>query len=492
MTATTTSGGNWLTVSSAAGTVAGSNVMVDVGADWALLASGTYTGQLELRATVNGAAVTSTVPVTARIEGNRLLVSDTGVAFSSFPSRQVLTRTLAVRNTRDETGVPWQASESATWLQTTLTGNTGDPLVLTADPTGLSAGQYFANVTVISPSARIVNTETIRVGLTVRTMDPASVVNLPTANGSVTVANPVEPEVFLIRHPSNDIEVYDVYSGASLRTFPATGGVRTSLAMSADGLSLYVGEDGASSDQVHELDPETGTVRRSFVVGTNVSFPSPSLIAAYARPDAHPVLVTTIQGQIFDATTGALFTASIAGTYLLDHSIAVSSDQRYVFTMNSGISPATIYRYGLRYSSLAPAGLIATRQIEASLDGQPAWPENGQDIALSESDEVLYTASGFPYRFDLWRAINVTRVHYLDGAPYPNNVETCWNDRVAGGADASGEALGDIWVYTWGGAPLARLDSGTDALFARSLKFSGDCTRLVSASGSGLRIQAAP
>lgn len=487
LTATTTSGGNWLTVSSAAGTVAASNVIVDVDADRTLLASGTHTGQLELRATVNGVAVTQTIPVTLRHEGNRLLVSDTGVAFSSFPSRQVLTRTLAVRNTREESGIPWHANSNAAWLGVTLTGDTGDPLVLTANPAGLAEGQHFAEVTVISTSAQILNDERIRVGLTVRAADPTSLIDLPAAEGYITVANPVEPEMFL--SDSNDIEVYDVYSGALLRTLSGFTGV-LSLAMSAEGLSLYVAQDIASGDRVLELDPVTGAVRRTFVLGSETSFPYG---VAYARPDAHPVLITAIQGEIFDAATGTPFTARADG----GHSFDVSSDQRYVYTMNNGISPATIYRYALRYSSLAAGGLTSVRLVEQNSTSELYPRSNGHDVAVAASDAIVYAAAGSPYQFDILAPDTLLRVDFLQGAPspYPNNIETCWNGRVAGGIDDSNAALGDIFVYASTGMPLARLDSGTgtnSVLFARSLRFSGDCTRLASASGVGLRIQDAP
>jgi hypothetical protein len=488
LTPTTTSGGSWLIVSSDAGTVAGSDITVDVSADWALLASGTYTGNLELRAMVNGVAVMRLLPVTARIEGNRLLVSDTGVAFSSFPSREVLSRTFAVRNTRDESGVPWQATSGAAWLQATLTGDTGDPLVLTADPVVAGPGQHFANVTVISPSTRILNTETIRVGFTVGMTDPVSLIDLPAADGFVTVANPVEPEVFLVTYPGNLIEVYDLYSGALLRTLPATGGTPRSLSMSPEGLSLYVVDDVATGDRVLELDPVTGAVQRTFMLANDLGFYSMNV--AYARPDAHPVLLTTIQGEIFDAAMGTPFNARADG----GHSIDVSSDQRYVFTMNTGSTPATIYRYALRYSSLAPTGLTSVRQIEQRGLGETYWADNGQDVAVAASDAIVYIAAGSPYQFDILNANTLARVDFLPGVPYPNNIETCWNGFVAGGVEDSG-APADIFVYASTGMPLAQLDAGTgpnSGLTARTLRFSGDCTRIVTASFAGLRIQDAP
>jgi hypothetical protein len=485
LTATTTTGGDWLTVSSAAGTVAASNVTVDVDADRTQLSAGTYTGQLELRATVPGAIVTRTVPVTLKYEANRVLVSDIGVAFSSFPSRQVLTRTLTVYNTLRAPGIPWQATaiSSPPWLAATLSGDTEDPLVLTANPAGLSEGQYFGEVTVGSPSAAITNTETIRVGLTVRGTDPTGLIDLPAVRTEPTVANPVEPEVFVSN--SGTIEAYDVYSGALLRTLPATGGVPQALAMSGDGRSLYVAEDVASGDRILELDPVNGgTPRRTFLIGSQAEFLRFAM--AHARPDTHPVLVTTAQGEIFDATTGAKYSANVIGGYSID----VSSDQRYVYTLNSFFSPANIYRYELRFSNLAAAGLSSVRLVERSIGA------NGQDVAVSSDDTVLYAVTmRDPTQFDTLAPDTLLETGSLLVDRFPNNVETCWNGLVAGGTDRWGDPLGDTWIYDEDDTFIVRLEATSgdnNSLVVRSLQFSGDCTRLVSAGGDGLRIQNVP
>jgi hypothetical protein len=63
---------------------------------------------------------------------------------------------------------------------------------------------------------------------------------------------------------------------------------------------------------------------------------------------------------------------------------------------------------------------------------------------------------------------------------------------LAGGADDSANAMGDIWIYDNAGALRGQLDSGTDRLFPNRLTFSGDCTRIVTGSGSGVRIQSVP
>ena len=58
--------------------------------------------------------------------------------------------------------------------------------------------------------------------------------------------------------------------------------------------------------------------------------------------------------------------------------------------------------------------------------------------------------------------------------------------------DSHAAADDDIWIYDANGTLRTRLDSGNNPLKARALIFSGDCTRVISASASGLRIQSAP
>jgi hypothetical protein len=80
----------------------------------------------------------------------------------------------------------------------------------------------------------------------------------------------------------------------------------------------------------------------------------------------------------------------------------------------------------------------------------------------------------------------------LPGVAYPGNVETCWNGLVATGSQS--DAANSIWVYNSTGLQQALLNSGNDNMIPNSLKFSGDGTRLVNASGDAdlIRIQEAP
>ena len=148
-TVTTSSGGSWLTLSNSSGSVAsGAFAILTLEVNRGAVVPGTYQGQIQLQATTNGQVLTQNIPVTFNVETNRLIANATGVAFSSFPSRSVLTRSVTVSNSWEATGVNWQAQSDQGWLTVTASGTTGTPLVLTASPTGLTAGQYTAHVTI--------------------------------------------------------------------------------------------------------------------------------------------------------------------------------------------------------------------------------------------------------------------------------------------------------------------------------------------------------
>jgi hypothetical protein len=354
--------------------------------------------------------------------------------------------------------------------------------VLTANPTGLAPGQYFADVSVISTDPLVVNNppERVRVGFAVRAADAPPQVDLPGVLAPMTAANPVEPEVFVIAGTA--VSVYDIYSGTLLRTLPATAGTPQALAMSADGQSLYVAENLPSSARIDEVDPVSGAFRRMFSLDRQIGL---GFAMAHARPDGHALLLTTY--DTFDVATGPSFPDSVVDGAT---SIAVSSNQRYVYIQNGGQSDRMIERYELRYSSF---NRLRARLLATNTGNEVNYARaNVGDIALSADDAVLHLANGYPYWFDRLAADTLLLLAPpLAGAPYPDNVETCWNGLVAAGADASQEPLGDIWIYDATGAERARLNSGNDALFRQSVRFSGDCTRLVSASAS-LRFHAVP
>lgn len=482
----TSSGGDWLRASAVSGAVGGSNASVSIDADRSQLGAGVYSGTVQLQANVNGQILTRSIPVTLNKDDNRLVVDAAGVAFSSFPGRQTLERELHVFNSWDVATMPWNATSDQSWLSVTPSGTSADPLQLSVDADSLGPGQYFADVTVSSPDHTVANAQTVRVGLLVSATDPTASVDIAADSSLRMVAGPVEPVLFAASGTS--IRVYDVYSGALLRTLSGTFGKAAALTISEDGKLLFVVDDSSPSDPVvRVLDPVSGAVHVSYPM-TLYSFTTlQEHVLRYMRPNGRPMLLSAgMSPDAIDVATGTRYLAATGGP-----AVAVSGDQGHVYVQNTGFSPSEVRAYRLRYSTLANVGLRVDRV--AANDGHTDLRSNGSDVAVSPDGARLYVAAaGAQERFDILDATTLARSTSLTTEGNPVSVETCWNGLIAGGQnDSVAAADDDIWIYDASGTLRTRLDSGNNPLKARALIFSGDCTRVISASASGLRIQSA-
>jgi DNA-binding beta-propeller fold protein YncE len=358
-------------------------------------------------------------------------------------------------------------------------------LVLNANTGGLAPGQYLANVTIASPDAGVSNQQRVRVGLVVGAADPVASIDIGSVISSHLVAGPVEPVLFVATGAS--IRVYDVNSGTLLRTLNAAFSEVATLTVSDDGLQLFVVEEQSGTDPVvRVLDPVSGAVQDTYqmTLPTFTSLQVHSL--QYARPNGHPVLLSAGRSlDAFDVATGMRSLAVLEGP-----AITLSSDHGYVYAQNNGFSPSTITAYRLRYSALPGVGILIDNLTTNRGDGGGGVRSNGQDVAIAPDGAHLYVAAGAPYQFDILDAPSLVYSGSRVGDAFPNNVETCWNGLFAGGANLF-DPGGDIWIYNASGTLRDRVDSGAQ-LTQGALIFSGDCTRVISASDSGLRIQSAP
>jgi Viral BACON domain len=162
--ATTTSGGNWLSVSPASGTAPAS---LAVTVNPANLQAGSYSGSVY----VTQGSTNYTVSVTLVISSqSQLRLSQTGLFFSS-QAPGVLPSQVVNVTTTDNSSIPFSAtpstSDGGTWLQL-KTGSTTTPGVLniSVDSSGLAAGTYMGTIVVSSPGASN-SPQTITVTLTV-------------------------------------------------------------------------------------------------------------------------------------------------------------------------------------------------------------------------------------------------------------------------------------------------------------------------------------
>ena len=283
-------------------------------------------------------------------------------------------------------------------------------------------------------------------------------------------ASPVEPHVYVADGGSN-VLVYQVYSGALVRTLHTSLAQTSEIAVSSDGTQLFVTD--ATNLEVVAIDAATGATIRHFPWGSGYSRG-----VAYARPAAHPVLLLG-DGAIYNVATGAKYQATFsAGWYGGSLSFAVDPSSNYFYAQNLGLSPSTLTQYAIAYSALTVDGLAVTPGPSAS------GGSNGQDICVAADGSKVYTANGAPYEFHAFSAIVLQPAQTLTAAPYPNNAECGWNGLFVGGAAAYYNAV-DVWAFRPDGTPVTTLSMHPgylNNLQPDALVLSGDNTRVIGSS----------
>jgi hypothetical protein len=480
----TDSGGSWLTANVTTGALNAAGTVIQVSGNRTGLVGGTYTGRVEIAATVGNLVLTGEVPVTFNIEANRIVVGASGVGFSSSSAGSVLTRNVTVFSSVGRTDVPWQATSDQPWLTVTAAGVTGGAIALTASPSGLSMDTtHFATVTVSSSDTSVENTQTIRVGLYVSSTAPTTL-SQSVAAGFVT-ASPVEPIAF-VSDAGADVTAYNVYTGAVDRTFTGVAAQAGPMAMSGDGQDLFVYDE--TNEQVVELDATTGSVINRYA--SNL-YGSSGGALAYVRPEGYPMLVTP-SSQVYDLGSGTEYDNGTLYSVSSAVSLAASPDNSKLVT--DGGSVFSLFRSALNGGQFN-VGLLFNTGTAGGRDGQACISADGQTV---------YTASGAPYDFPGTSISTHLSTQVLPGEAYPDAVVCVWNGIVIGGADAYYDPT-DVYVY-YGptGASLAVLDSSSQSnyrdLLLRGVAVSADGTRMVTLvsttalgnPGSEIRFQTLP
>jgi uncharacterized protein (TIGR03437 family) len=155
---TTSTGGNWLAVSSSGSTAAGQNV-VSVSVNSGLLSAGTYTGTVTITATTAGTANSPvTIPVTLQVTAGALSLSTNTLGFTYIPGGSIpVAQTVQVSGSGSALNFTVAANSGTAgvnWLSVTPTsGTTPGTLSVSVNPTGLAAGTYGGSVVVTAPNA---------------------------------------------------------------------------------------------------------------------------------------------------------------------------------------------------------------------------------------------------------------------------------------------------------------------------------------------------
>lgn len=478
----TDSGGGWLTSNVTSGTVSATGTTIQVSGNRTGVVGGSYSGTVEIAATVGNLVLTQDVPVTFNVEANRIVVGASGVGFSSSPAGSVLTRKVTVFSTLGLTNTPWQASSDQSWLTVTPSGSTGGAITLTASTSGLSPDTpYFATVTVTSSDASVENEQTIRVGMYVSSSTPTTLSQ--SVAEQFVATSPVEPIAF-VSNGGADVVGYNVYTGAVDRTFTSVVAQAGPMVMSGDGQYLFVYDE--TNERVTELDATSGAVLQQFS-----SSGASGGALAYVRPNGYAMLVTP-SSRTYDLATGTEYDVSGLGGLPGSYSLEASPDNSKLVDDSGNVF--SIVRSALNGGELNVALLFNTGTI-GGLAGQACISADGQ---------TAYTASGAPYDFPGTSLVTELGTQVLPGEAYPDSITCVWNGLVIGGADGYYDAT-DVFVY-YGptGAQLALLDSSSStsgrALVARGLAVSADGTRMVTlvstslagTQGSELRFQSLP
>lgn len=370
-------------------------------------------------ATVNGDTVSQSLPATLNIDTHKLLVSETGVGFTSAPGMQRLTRTLQVRSNYGE-DEPWMASDDAGWLDITASGGNGDDLVLTADPTGLTADQLYTATVTITPDDSSIEPDRVRVGLWVGSAAPAARTSISDVFTEVE-ADPIRPYVYA-HGGGASVRVFNVHTGTELEAFANVAPALGAMTVSKDGDVLFVRD--TTNERVVPIDLRTGVVGSPWTIAAN-PLPGYATTLHYARPNGVGLVLIT-NGRAYRASSGEDLGQSPFG--YLD----VTADGKHVFSAGSrydiDYTDATTPRYSFGIAGYAP------------IDAQ-----NHKDTATSVDGSRVYSASGYPYNFPRYNGLTFVTQGALPGTYYPNNVELGSDGRVHCASDIGGSE--DVWIY---------------------------------------------
>lgn len=223
----------WITVTPATGQTPGA---LSVAVNSAGLAAGTYSSLVTVELVTGGTA--QTLPVSLQVAAApRLVVSPGALVFDAPSGGAAVSKMLAIAS--DGPALTYTATSSAAWLRVSpVTGQTGTPASITADPAALSPGTYTGVITVTPADGAAVQT----VGVTFNVSPSAALNALPaslafdgSSSRTLTISSNAGPLT------------YSVSSNAAwLTATPASGQTPGTLTVTANATGqspgLYTGQ----------------------------------------------------------------------------------------------------------------------------------------------------------------------------------------------------------------------------------------------------------
>lgn len=378
-TASTTTGGNWLSISPGSVPNPGASVPFTVSANPSGLAAGSYAGQISF-AMPPAAAVTVAVSMTITASGGGggsttgLLLSPTSLSLSSTVGGQPLQRTISVGAPTGSAPLSFTATANSqgNWLSVSPgSASTPAQIQVTASPAALTAGTYNGTVT-FTPTGSTTGVPlnvTLTIGSGGSTQGPLTAAP---ANLTFTVApnsGPSAIQTVVVSASSAlltnlTIAATTATGGNWLTVAPLTGSAPLSLSVSVNPLSLtagtYNGSIGISvsgSTDPPLAVPVTLTVQGSTQPSTLQANPSTltfSIPATGNRSQSQTIAVTAQGGAVVSvsaavsggawitvnpstSSTPATFTASVNA-----FGLAEGSYQATITLSSTGVTPLTI------------------------------------------------------------------------------------------------------------------------------------------------------
>jgi uncharacterized protein (TIGR03437 family) len=160
LTAQTTSGGNWLTVSPSGSLTLPTNTTLTIAVNPAVVGgAGTYNGSLQFNSNGVNQVIPVTLALTGTASGGNVTSTPTSLSLSTQFGGTAQTAQLTISNAVSGTaGIVYTVSTSASWLKATPTQATTQSIItVTADPTGLAPGPYTGQVTITPTGGAILN-----------------------------------------------------------------------------------------------------------------------------------------------------------------------------------------------------------------------------------------------------------------------------------------------------------------------------------------------
>jgi hypothetical protein len=440
--------------------------------------AGSFQGVAQFDYVVKGQTFHTTVPIAANFESQRLFPSYDGVAFSSFPSRSVLSRTLTVGHSQGIAGVAWTAASDSPWLQISKNaGVTGDSLVVTANKTGLITDHlYTGNITLSSTDPNIERTETIRASLWVGSANPTNL-SVPIANPYSMVANPVEPWIY-VDGGGTSVSVYNVFTGALVATFNNVATAATVMAVSSDGKLLFITD--MAANQTVAIDASTGAQKAIYIPSNfNPGFTQVPYTygMAYGRPNGHALLWTVFNEPILVETGAHVPPIPFLGSGI-GPSKSISPDGKYLIRRNPDTTDSNaLYSQTQRYTALnGEAVLVDNASFHAT-----QFDSSILNLCLTNPSEHLFAATVHGFEVVTPDATQSILSHEdFSGATGSYDLACGWNGKqyVISADETSTNVLDDS------GTALTSFQFGPSGVqfISRLTTLSGDNTRLISAT----------